>query len=680
MQCVMMREAIKTLSVVVHFWYTANMKSAVSDMDREQAFYRIAQSAKKLLPLFPEGERAALAKAVDLLEHKVIPLLRHECPLLVAVTGGGSVGKSTLFNLFAGGKFSGVKSRAGYTRRTLAAIHPSVVRDKARMELLFDVFKKNALPARLKSPDEVLEPGNPLYVESANIPESLAFLDTPDFDTGTGDAYANREAAAEILAASDVLVYIFTNQTYNNLANTEFVRSAISNIGRRKLVLIYRCSAAYPDDEVWEHMDAVLRNLFPGAANPRSESLGFYRVDESDAVVRGEAPAIVRPMQGGCDFGSLLAGLDVAGTRKEILRAQIESILAAMKAALENSGIRCAELVAWRDALKVAASHAVLDSLKNFPQGMLMERFMKCWRAAQPGYVRAAHWSGRKLEQMANWVKRKVSKDCGEAAPGRPAMEEYAKCLHDDVKESAGKLRATLNQSPLTLEFADTAGEAQELRKALDSLAAHHVPGYDIAHFGKGKARCTVPRPGMLQPALDKAIEAATTSFDDGWIDGVVKTVCQDNDITPGIQRVVEETRREMGFWEKSKEGLWAAAATLPPVLAAAWVFCTSEPVVGAGIMAHVTALFGLGDLWATVAIPVSLGLDGAHKRFLENALKGLYEAWLNKKCEPVRSQIEANITGPCRAGCDDLLDKIDVPLKCLAEAVEKIEAEGEAA
>ena len=119
------------------------MEEVNIEADAEQAFHRIAEAAEKLLPLLSEDERRQVQESIGLLRRKVIPLLNHECPLLVAVTGGGSVGKSTFFNMLAGGKFSGVKSKAGYTRRTLAAIHPSVAGSEDRMALLFELFRKN---------------------------------------------------------------------------------------------------------------------------------------------------------------------------------------------------------------------------------------------------------------------------------------------------------------------------------------------------------------------------------------------------------------------------------------------------------------------------------------------------------------------------------------------------------
>ena len=65
--------------------------------DAEQCFHRIAEAAETLLPLLLEDEQKQVQNSIELLRRKVIPLIHHECPLLVAVTGGGSVGKSTLF-------------------------------------------------------------------------------------------------------------------------------------------------------------------------------------------------------------------------------------------------------------------------------------------------------------------------------------------------------------------------------------------------------------------------------------------------------------------------------------------------------------------------------------------------------------------------------------------------------
>ena len=655
------------------------MKEGIVTVGAEQAFHRVVEASEKLYPLLLDGERREFSKAIDLLKHKVIPLLRHECPLLVAVAGGGSVGKSTLFNMFAGGKYSGVKSKAGYTRRTLAAIHPSVARDRARLELLFDLFRKNALPAPIKKPDEMLEPGEPLYVETPRIAEQIAVLDTPDFDTGSNDAFANRDAAEEILAASDVLVYLFTNQTYNNKGNTDFVRKAVSGVGRRKIVLVYRCSAAYSDEEVGEHLDTVLRNLFPDSGTPRREALGLYRMDESDAVVKGEADPAIRPLSGGADMVSLIAGLDIVETRRDSLRSQCESIIEKVKGAIETADARRLELVAYRDSVRAMARHAVLDGLKSFPQGPLMERFVACWRASQPLLVRAAHWPGRKTSQMIGWFRRKCKGDDGE---GRlSTAEEYKKRFKEDFKDSISKLLSRLSQPALSVEVSSASEETKELCDALRNLVSRHVKDYGFSPFGKGKAECTVSKPSLLKTALENEIRDITSQDNDGWMEEAVRIACLDADLANDIQTLVDDTRKKRRFWEKSKEGLWAAVATLPPIAAVTWTFCTTDPVVGTGVAAHLGALFGLGDLWATLAVPASLGLDAANKHFLEKGLKGLYEKWFERKSRPILGLVEGHVTDRCTSECAKLLDATEAPLSRLREVVENIcSGEGRAA
>ncbi|MBR2838870.1 MAG: 50S ribosome-binding GTPase [Kiritimatiellae bacterium] len=627
------------------------------------------EAAEKLLPLFVEGERLKVQKTIELLRGKVLPLIRNECPLLVAVTGGGSVGKSTLFNLLAGGKFSGVKFKAGYTRRTLAAIHPSVANRNDRMELLFELFKKNAMPVPLKSPDEMLEPGDPLYVESGNIPERMAVLDTPDFDTGSREAFVNRDAAEEILAASDVLVYLFTNQTYNNKANTDFVRNAISGIGRRKVVLVYRCSAAYPDDEVVEHMDEVLRNLFPGAANPRSEALGLYRVDESDDVAMGVADPTIRPLSGGPDIMSLMAGLDISEVRKDNLRSRCEDIVREMAEALEKASVRRLELIAYRDSVRAVVSLAVLDGLRNFPQGPLMEQFIKCWRAAQPALVRVAHWGGRKISSGAKWLRNRLRQTDGDVK--QTAAEEYEKTFRSDFKDCVGKLRAKLNQPALSVEVSSKAEDATALRNAVRTLASQRPDRYGFFEHGREKVECSVSKPAALDGELDEALRRMSDPGKDEWIEQAVEIACLNRDLTGDIMALVDEARHNMSFWEKSKESLWAAAATLPPIAAVTWIVCTGEPVAGSGVLAQLSALFGMGDIYAVLAVPASLGLDAANKSFLEKRLKSLYETWFERKRGPVYDLISENTTSRCTALCDNLLQATEAPLARLREAVD---------
>ena len=108
------------------------------------------------------------------------------------------------------------------------------------------------------------------------------------------------------------------------------------------------------------------------------------------------------------------------------------------------------------------------------------------------------------------------------------------------------------------------------------------------------------------------------------------------------------------------------------------WIVCTGDPVAGTGVVAHITAMFGLGDLYAAIAIPASLGLDAVHKKFLEDKLKCLYEKWFARKQGPVNGLIEANLTSPCTSPCDELLNQTAEPFERFEKAIDEIHASGE--
>ena len=181
-----------------------------------QSLIRVSQGLNDIASSLPDNERESCAGVISTLNRSVIPQLSSDWPLLVAVTGGGSSGKSTLFNFLAGAKVSASDPTAGYTRRMVAAIHPKVVADKQKMAMLFERFRANARPRALSKPEEALEPGEPVYVECLNVPEHLVLVDTPDFDVGTKEGFTNRAAAKEILDVADVILYVVTNATYNN--------------------------------------------------------------------------------------------------------------------------------------------------------------------------------------------------------------------------------------------------------------------------------------------------------------------------------------------------------------------------------------------------------------------------------------------------------------------------------
>jgi len=225
---------------------------------------------------------------VEKLNQVVLPSLDFDLPvLLVAICGGGSTGKSTIFNMLAGGTFSSVGFKAGLTMRVLLAGHPQVLSGAGVAQAL--LYRLRETPQPWQSPADTLSPGPPLFKASETVPRNLLLLDTPDFDTGEGGKLLNRDKAEPILRAADVILYVFTNTVYNNLSNTQFMADVVGGIGGRPVILVYRISRAASDEEVLEHCRVVANKLYhaSGSGFP-GQIAGVYRSPESDAVALGK--------------------------------------------------------------------------------------------------------------------------------------------------------------------------------------------------------------------------------------------------------------------------------------------------------------------------------------------------------------------------------------------------------
>src|SRR5690606_38607872 len=111
-----------------------------------------------------------LADEVDLagwraaLDRKLLPRFSPEFPLLVAIAGGGSAAKPTLFNALVGDRLSLAKSKAGDSGRVLTGANSELF---TRPEVAGELFvPSGVVPPPLGSIDELATPGDPLYVTS----------------------------------------------------------------------------------------------------------------------------------------------------------------------------------------------------------------------------------------------------------------------------------------------------------------------------------------------------------------------------------------------------------------------------------------------------------------------------------------------------------------------------------
>lgn len=631
-----------------------------------QSLIRVAQGLNDIAGSLLDKERESCAGVISTLNRSVIPQLSSDCPLLVAVTGGGGTGKSTIFNFLAGAKVSASDPRAGYTRRMVAAIHPKVAADKQKMELLFERFRANSRPRALTSPEEALEPGDPVYVECPSIPEHLVLVDTPDFDTGTKEGFTNRDAAREILDVADVVLYIATNATYNNKSATDFVRSVLSEIGVRKVALLYRFSPVYDDDMVREHMTVALSNLYPDKQTAKKACIGIWRIDESNEVAAGKCNPEIRPINGGASLADVLAALDPTKTRTDVMRGAIDESLRHADKWIQESETEALKYVAYRDSLKFLTSVESLECMKITPQREVLRLFLEEWEHAQPKFVRYGHCLSRTTLKAARgvkgFVKGLVSKNQSLSTDNGPSFEET---FRTEFLKSVQRLRKDMELHRVSFDFPKKDPDMRHLFEALETLCKKFPDDYRLVDVNSKNYTAEVARP------VDLDIDTDNGRSVDKWLDAVcakaAAIVGETESLRPDVKNLVRSIREKMTLLQKAKEWSWASLDSLAVLGSLCYVVATGDAFTGGTLM----SMFGLNDL---VAIPALGTFFGGHGKIdeknVQEQMKRLFTIWAEGKTNQIRPILEEEISGRDIAACDKTAKRLEGALGGLKSAL----------
>ncbi|WP_440068908.1 ABC transporter [Streptosporangium sp. OZ121] len=162
------------------------------------------------------ADRRALRELTGQLDDYLIPRLSAiDAPLLAVVGGSTGAGKSTLVNSLVAEDVS----EPGVLRPTTMA--PTLVTSPVDREWF---TAQNVLPGLPRVTGSGRgEPGTLRIVTAAAVPPGLALLDAPDIDS---IVTANRELAAQLLAAADLWLFTTTASRYADEVPWSFLRSA----------------------------------------------------------------------------------------------------------------------------------------------------------------------------------------------------------------------------------------------------------------------------------------------------------------------------------------------------------------------------------------------------------------------------------------------------------------------
>ncbi len=615
------------------------------------ALKQLRDHIPRLADMLKIGNEAEIRSWQDIVDAKLLSRFAPDFPMVAAICGGGSSGKSTLFNALVQEPFAPTGGTAGLNRRVLLSIPAAQAKQTRLLTELARPFQSELQP--LQDPEQLTTTGQPLYVVNQSALNNLVLLDTPDFDTGARGAYTNREITRMALEASDILIYVFTNSNYNNRDNTEFIARMLTGIGMRKCFLVYRVYPSFTRQEVRDHAMTVARGIY----GDRAEEflLGIYRTDEDNQVAAGRQFMKLAPLEkGDPQFSTALANIDGAALRFELYGSILSDVLQQAARVSDRSKVSFDELQLYLDALQMAQSQSVQEALKHFPMDRVMRRFAQIWAQTDPPHVKFMRRTGNVIEfplkmllGAAGWARDQLLTEGRDPAPSK----EFAKKLDEDLATAVTKMNYQAVSSQISVSgslsdptVAKMTGTIEKIRAAR-KLDKAQPP--TVAPAGEGPERTFLVDAHPVVLSMQEKLRARDFK-------SILQTILAEKDnivaITRDMERDLEKLadhfRSRMGLWRKISQTFWAFLNVLPATVAVTYVLSTGDPVGAAGIKVKLAGLFGAKDLYALFAIPVTTGLKSADRKQIEEMLTPIVRTWLNHKLNTVQQLFEANITG----------------------------------
>jgi hypothetical protein len=209
---------------------------------------------------------AELRLAAALVRNVIGPSLEGQppTPLHIAVVGGAGAGKSTVVNLLSGATAAEANPQAGFTR------HP-IAYTSANGSLRWPTQAGFLGPLQRAAADRPADLDEDVYQVRRVTPDPLGadllkdfvIWDCPDMTTWAATGYVPR--LLEIAALADVLIYVASDERYNDEAPTEFLHLLLQ-AGKSVVVCLMKMKEGDAPALVAHFRREVLGRLFSGEA------------------------------------------------------------------------------------------------------------------------------------------------------------------------------------------------------------------------------------------------------------------------------------------------------------------------------------------------------------------------------------------------------------------------------
>jgi hypothetical protein len=418
-----------------------------AEVVRLQAALGDLERASVLLQLPPLADR----EWYETLSRKLIPQLKADPFIVVAVVGGTNIGKSVVFNHLAGARVSATSPLASGTKHPVCLVPPGFT-DQHQLTEVFQGFQLEAWTQSelaLKS-----DTADMLYwKESASVPSNLLVLDTPDVDS---DAAVNWHRADCIRHCADVLVAVLTQQKYNDAAVKQFFRKAAAE---DKAIVIVFNQVLLPDDEaywpLWLETFTRETGIKPEtvyvAPNDRraaeSNLLPFYprtwpASPSSETASAQPATSNGKPH----DLREDLSQLHFSAIKFRTLRGSLRQMID------QQQGIPgyLSELQARSNEFRTAAdllTSRQLARISNWPaipNRLLVNQIRHWWRGQRQGWTKSVHdfynTIGDSLLSGVRWAKHRI------VGPEVDPLEQYQRAEYEVILTAIENLFDGLHQ------------------------------------------------------------------------------------------------------------------------------------------------------------------------------------------------------------------------------------------
>ncbi|MGL6076653.1 MAG: GTPase domain-containing protein [Fimbriiglobus sp.] len=289
-------------------------------------------------------------------------------PLFLAVVGGAGAGKSTVINFLAGAVVAEANPQAGYTRHPTAFLP---ARDAAPWPTTLGFLG----PLGRVSEQKPANVDDDIY-QVRRIPESagaspltdFVLWDCPDMTTWASTGYVSR--LMEIVGLADVVVYVASDERYNDEVPTQFLQHVIQ-AGKAVVVALTKMREADAEALTAHFRQEVLGKLPPevAAAIPCVSMPQMPPEMRSDPAGKGAKYRVALLNQ------LLVLCPDAASTRDRTVANAVAYLQSASEGLLEVGRCDLTELDAWKNLVEAGRGDFEERYSREFLSGESFRRF-----------------------------------------------------------------------------------------------------------------------------------------------------------------------------------------------------------------------------------------------------------------------------------------------------------------